>query len=409
MRFGDCQPRGLRSPRQGVGPWCLLLVFFAACERGVPFTVAQRDSAPVPGFGGRVQVRVEDIKRGTRADVRVTLDGSRTLAQQQNALVGTTLPFDIEGRRYAIKVRAYENHTLRADLAHLAVLGLSEEQQATVPTAPPAPSQPAREADTLPAPPRPVPEPVAPSPLTEGEGSCGTGQPTVEERIADCAQRAPTAGAARARWRPVATTTSGLEGWLDAADAGAASSNWRRVTRTTSGREVWLHVPTRTLWSDRLGELDDLTSWCRARGERGRSSRGNCEPQAQPDAEAPSFAAPQVDPPESWCAEQPGFITPSRFDESKGGMRRIATPHSPSVVWSLPTAEEWAAAKADGAGSVVPHGADPLFWTTSVSKQAGAALFFRAVGAWAGIDSEGGAALQVRCVGRVAHPWFTPE
>lgn len=382
-----------------------LLGLTACAEQGHKFVVGQRSTAPIPGFGGRVWVSVSDIRGGRRADIRIIGPGYQELASETRATYGDELRFEFEGQAYTLEVHDYEDHTFSSDLAHLKIFGLSKEQLARVknpvpppPAAPPPVSAPPVEQSvaqstpqTVAPPPSPSPEQgmaVAPAPLEEGGEACGTHQPTVQERIADCAKKQSSAVAS-----------------LGPGDAG--TSAWQLVTRTASGRHVWLQVRTGKLWSDRLGrERLDMASWCRAKGEVGPSARVDCTPAPSPAAGAPSFAYAQLQPPESWCAEQADFVTPTKFDESKGGMRLTATAHSPSVTWALPTEEEWNAAKADGAEAVLPDGSNPLFWPASLVKRGVMSLLSKAVEARAGLTPEQaaqagsmGTVLSVRCVG----------
>lgn len=375
--------RGVTTPRGAVMAWVVWLSALAGCDCGVRFTVPQRSRADVPGFGGRVQIVVGDIKRGRSASLRIEDEGGVTLAQQADVQPLGKVPFDVDGKPYAIRVISYEDHRLRDDLAHLSVSGLSAAQKATASRAearapPEAPaSEPGPPVDPIDAPVPLAEVPlVAPALLPERPGTCGLRQPTIEERIVDCERV--------------------LHG------EPPAHVSWQRVTRTATGLEVWRHRTTGLLWSDRLGgHAESLVSWCRANGERGRSWRGDCEPSLAGDAAELSFAAPQVDPPESWCAELPGFVTPTWLDEGKGGMRRVATAHSPSVAWALPSAQEWKAARDDGADLVVPHAAELTFWTTSAAKQGLWSVVWTVAGARAGVEpGDVGPMLHVRCVGR---------
>jgi hypothetical protein len=382
--------------------FALALLGLAACDRSNEFVVSQRSSAPIPGFDGRVRVYVSDIERGRRAEkIRISGPDNAELASGLRVTDGDELEFQFEGKTYTLEVSWYEDHTFGTDKAHLRIMGLSKEQLARaknpVPPppapAPPAPApEPVAQSISPPAPPPPSTSPeqgmaVAPAPLEEGGDACGTRQPTIQERIADCAKKSSSVAS------------------LGPGDAG--TSTWQLVTRTASGRHVWLQVRTGKLWSDRLGrERVDMTSWCRAKGEVGASARVDCTPAPSPAAGAPSFAYAQLQPPESWCAEQADFATPTRFDESKGGMRLTATAHSPSVTWALPTEEEWNAAKADGAEGVLPDGKDPFFWPASLVKRGMMSLLTKAVEARAGLTPEQaaqagsmGTVLAVRCVG----------
>jgi hypothetical protein len=393
-----------RLPLPSSRLWLVLaLLGLAACERSHEFEVTQRSTVSVPGFDGRVQVSVGDIKRGRRADIRITGPAHENLASERNVHNGSSLRFEFEGRAYQLKVSDYEDHLFGDDIAHLKITGLSEEQLARI-AQPPAPSPPAPAvkepveqslaSSEPPAAASTSPElglAVVPASLEAGGSSCGTSQPTVRERIADCAKQQGDNPAG-----------------LGPTDGGAPL--WQLVTRTASGRQVWLQVRTGKLWSDRLGNGPvDMAGWCRARGETGTSVKGHCTPERAAAAGAPAFAYAQVSPPESWCAEQTEFITPVRFDESKGGMRRTATKHSPSVVWSLPTEEEWTAAKADGAAAVLPHGQDPLFWPASLVKHGVMSVVNKVIEARAGTTpaqsaqmAAVGTVLAVRCVGTLS-------
>jgi len=387
----------------------LVLLGLAACEPGPQFVVHQRHTEPVPGLDGKVTINVGDIERAKRADLRVLGPSEELLASASSLHVGDKLPFKFEGKTYTLKVTGYLDGTF-TDMARLKILGLSEEQLARVepprwpffdepkPAPKPAPAPaPAPEPVAQSAPPSEPPPPhtspeqgmaIAPAPLDASGEACGTRQATIQERIADCAKKQ-------------GSTVAGL----GPGDAGPLP--WQLVTRTASGRRVWLQVSTGKLWSDRLGrERFDFASWCRAKGEVGAAARVDCTPAPSPAAGAPSFAYAQLQPPESWCAEQAEFVTPTRFDESKGGMRLTATAHSPSVTWALPTEEEWNAAKADGAEAVLPDGRDPLFWPASLVKRGVMALVTKAIEARAGLTPEQaaqagsmGTVLAVRCVG----------
>jgi len=383
--------------------WLVPALFgLAACGSDPEFVIRQYRSEPVPGLQGKVYLYVGDIERGKRADFQVKTSSQGVLASASELRVSDRLSFEFEGKTYTLVVVGYLDGTF-TDQARVRVLGLSKEQLANAdkpiePSPPPAPPLAAPVETPAPQslsssqpPPSPSPEQgmaVAPAPLETGGDACGTHQPTVQERIADCAKK--QAGPPVSQGAP---------------DAGA--SPWQLVTRTASGRQVWLQASTGKLWSDRLGrERFDMAGWCRAKGLVGTSAGKDCTPARAPAEGAPAFAYAQHQPPESWCAEQAEFVTPTRFDESKGGMRLTPTPHSPSVTWSLPTEDEWKAAKAEGAEAVLPHGKDPLFWPASLAKMGVMSLLTKAISARADLTPEQaaqasavGTVLAVRCVG----------
>ena len=383
----------------------ILLIGLTGCESGYKFEVEQRSLEPVPGFNGEILVNVGDIKRGKRADVEIVNSRNEVLASNARLLKGETLAFVVDSKTYTLKVTDYEDHSIHPDIAHFKIFGLSQEQIAN------GRKKSASTASMLPPPTEH--RAVQPSPLTlittvpnnqigvdippvrldTKNGACGTTQATISERILDCKNK---------------NTTKQVIKLNSSAVINAIPNNWKLVTRTSSENTVWLQTRTGQLWSDRLGGEFDMVSWCRAKGVIKKSSRGDCTPyKGAIAANSPAVAYAQLDPPESWCMEQEKFVTPAKFDEAKGGMRKTATPHSPSIIWSLPTAEEWDIAKTDGAETILPHGEDLMFWTTSTVKHGLATLFFRGLAARGNLSSEeaknlnkSGPVLNVRCVGR---------
>jgi hypothetical protein len=147
---------------------------------------------------------------------------------------------------------------------------------------------------------------------------CGTSQPTVEERVADCKDKNPGAY------------------WDNKVHAKTGSGSWSLVTFNGT-HQVWRDNITRYLWSDRLG----VTNWCQAAGVSGGGPFAEDDPSDYCDN---STYQNQVTP-ESLCTEAAGLSTPSSYDSMKGGMRATATPTSPAVRWRLPAKQDfdWAA------------------------------------------------------------------
>ncbi len=75
---------------------------------------------------------------------------------------------------------------------------------------------------------------------------CGTGDATLDARIADCAAANPTAST-----------------WDGAVQCNGGEGTWRLVTRDGANKEVWRDERTKLIWSS---AVSTSTNWCRASG-----------------------------------------------------------------------------------------------------------------------------------------------
>lgn len=205
--------------------------------------------------------------------------------------------------------------------------------------------------------------------------NCGTTQTTIAQRIDHCFAQ-----------------NGALASWDGATNGNSGQGLWKLVTRS-GANEVWRDERTGLIWSSPLGVS---TNWCRASGNSGGGPFGQvdafnvCDNVANQD---------QVTP-ESMCTEAAGLNTSAAYDAMKGGMRLTATGSSPSVVWRLPTKNDYHLAEMNGIRFVVPV-AGNFFWTATVLS-----TFRDWAWEWAdnfgqiGIRQRVTATRQVRCVGR---------
>ncbi|MSQ93768.1 MAG: hypothetical protein EXR98_04340 [Gemmataceae bacterium] len=107
-----------------VGVLCLLL---AGCSGSNQVVLKQRTTAALPGLGGAVTVRIDDIKRGQTADIQILGPDSEVLASKQAAQVGDRIPFAYQGKQYEVEVVHYRDRTFHEDEATLRLLTLPED------------------------------------------------------------------------------------------------------------------------------------------------------------------------------------------------------------------------------------------------------------------------------------------
>jgi len=228
-----------------------------------------------------------------------------------------------------------------------------------------------------------------------------TGRPTtdcgssgsLEQRISDC------------------STQNGNKAFYDGKNYGqSGEGDWKLVTRiTVSGTsfEVWRDERTKLIWSDRMSST---YNWYRASGyastDNSTSNTGGYD--ARPGSGTGcSGTACQPNPPVSVCVDaslittlsgyQP-FTTPSSEDKAKGNLTYSSTP---SVIWRLPTVEDWELANINGVRKVLPN-LDYAFWTASSSSlDTHYAWYFGADhGVIDGVYGPRYTNYSVRCVGR---------
>jgi hypothetical protein len=200
---------------------------------------------------------------------------------------------------------------------------------------------------------------------TSSKASCGTSQATIAARISDCAIS-----------------------WDGEALGKMGEGKWSLVTKA-SGHEVWKDERTGMLWGGNMGG----NNWCQASGNIENDGGIDCSPGngLQPAS------------PVSMCAEEAAGLNSDGFDDPKGGMRKVATPNSPSVSWRLPTRRDYFQAYANGMAYVLPGFLNTSFWTASVgSSNRFNAWFFYAYGIGSMLLGNGsrGNYYSVRCVGR---------
>lgn len=162
---------------------------------------------------------------------------------------------------------------------------------------------------------------------TSSKASCGTSQATIAARISDCAIS-----------------------WDGEALGKMGEGKWSLVTKA-NGHEVWKDERTGMLWGGNMG----TNNWCQASGNIENDGGIDCSPGngLQPSS------------PVSMCAEGAG-LNSEGFNDPKGGMRKVATPNSPSVSWRLPTRRDYLQAYANGMAYVLPGFLNNPFWTASV-------------------------------------------
>ncbi|OFZ56408.1 MAG: hypothetical protein A2428_15670 [Bdellovibrionales bacterium RIFOXYC1_FULL_54_43] len=206
---------------------------------------------------------------------------------------------------------------------------------------------------------------------------CGITQPTVEQRISDCA----SLNGANANW------DGGTNG-------NAGQDLWKLVTRTADAKEVWRDEKTGLLWSDYLGTPSTVFNWCKASGSSNRSGSPYAEDDPVDICDAVAYQNQTT--PESECFEDPTWLTTNAaYTASKGGMGRASTP---SVVWRLPTIYDYKQADIDGIRFVLPN-MHYNFWTATVraSARANAWTFIGQTGEQ--MNATRSTVYPIRCVG----------
>lgn len=236
---------------------------------------------------------------------------------------------------------------------------------------------------------------------------CGTTQNTIAGRVADCA------------------TANGVNATWDGATKGnAGQGDWKLVTRSGANNEVWQDQRTKLIWSTKFGSNDN---WCRANG----NAQSN-DPSSYCNS---ATYQPQYPTAQSLCAESgttvavPGWCSNGNFYASsagctgaggtwtantedfstgvysvkKGGMGKISSVTSPSVMWRLPSIYDYKLADVNGIRFVMPDMAvtsGGYEWSASVNSSVRAYgwLFYGAYGNV--LNNVRDNAYSARCVGR---------
>lgn len=86
----------------------------------VALTLAQRSSAPLPGWEDAVQVSIGDITRGQVVVELLAPEGER-LAGPRSLRVGEAVPFERAGRRFVLWLDQLDNALIGADYARFRV------------------------------------------------------------------------------------------------------------------------------------------------------------------------------------------------------------------------------------------------------------------------------------------------
>jgi len=370
----------------------LVVVFCVACQRdtnveALPFKMAQRSTVDVPGFSGQVKIWVGDIQRGTRAEtVRIHTSTDEILYESAGVEEGTNMRFSYGDKQHTVVIKRFENHTFSTDYAHLEAQvdnGFIPVPVQKIESAPPPPMEGGIESQTSAKKVQADNSAEAREYKPQRKTSvCGTAQPTIQARVADCAGKNPSL--------------------VKIGPSDGGKHYWQLVTRTAPGREVWFNSRTNKVWSDRLGsELLDMASWCRAAGRNDTSTTRlmNCAPKEETHGRFDIFIA-QSDPAESWCEEQENFITPTRFDDAKGHLDKKS---NPSVHWRLPSEDDWEAAKEDQATDVLPNFNRMISWSTSLLDYHATNLMEKYMSARGGGPNDIPAfpIKQVRCIGEL--------
>lgn len=154
---------------------------------------------------------------------------------------------------------------------------------------------------------------------------------------------------------PIYTTISAKiancnQTWSGVNSGNSGEGTWYLVTRQTANNEVWQDARTGLLWSS---QVTNGTNWCRAAGNVQNAGGVNCAAGGgQQPVTAVSYCAEVLSPAlgtENWIAGVPGSYT---YDNAKGGMGKYSTP---SVIWRLPTLNDFAQAEVDGIRFVLPQ------------------------------------------------------
>lgn len=163
--------------------------------------------------------------------------------------------------------------------------------------------------------------------------------------------------------------------WSAALGAWSGASNWALVVQK-NGRQVWRNERNGLLWSDVIAEAGH----CPASGNR-QDLGFDCSMNTQ-----------------SLCAEAIGLVTEA--DDAKGGlMQNTAT----SVLWRLPSREDFLQAYADGGARMLPGFMTSNQWTSSVysgDRSQGWIFFNTRSGNGGFYGANRGRLADVRCVGR---------
>lgn len=221
--------------------------------------------------------------------------------------------------------------------------------------------------------------------------NCGVTQDRILDRIADCA-----------------TKNSSTSTWDGTNKGNGGFGVWKLVTRilvSTASKEVWQDQRTGLLWSSVVGSMN--MNYCKASGAAWTGDT-YCAP----------GSAYQTASPVSVCAEDTGLspaVTGENwstgiYNEAKGKMGKIGSSSSPSVIWRLPTINDFSQANINGIRFVMPDmiysGGGGAEWsaTLSVTQTAPTVLknyAYRFTGSNGLISSTARtSSAPVRCVGR---------
>lgn len=77
-------------------------------DEGVQLTVVQRETAPLPGSGDRLFLRLGDIT-AQQVLVNIVEEGGRSVLNTKSVQVGDVIPFDVRGWRYYLSVVELRN------------------------------------------------------------------------------------------------------------------------------------------------------------------------------------------------------------------------------------------------------------------------------------------------------------
>lgn len=212
---------------------------------------------------------------------------------------------------------------------------------------------------------------------------CGSTQTTIHARITDCASK------------------NGLNAAWDGAQMGNYGyGTWKLVSRIGLNKEVWQDQRTRLLWSS---QVTTAANWCRAAGNvQGNDPSNICNNTSYQNQTTPI----------SWCVELSSLNpagsenwTIGTYLSAKGGMGKIATTTSPSVLWRLPTLYDYLQANLNGIRFVMPDmiaGTASNEWTSTVAGNARntAWKFTTTNGVITNTSATRSTSAPVRCVGR---------
>ena len=211
--------------------------------------------------------------------------------------------------------------------------------------------------------------------------ACGTSG-VIEARIADC------------------SNLNGVKAFYDGKKFGqSGEGDWKLVTRTANGYEVWRDERTKLLWSD---VLSATYNWYRAAGYA--SNDTNVANTGGYNATPGSGVQPN--PPVSVCVDaaliptlsgSDPFTSPAVEDQRKGNLNYAG---NPSVIWRLPTIEDWKLAEVNGIRKVLKD-VEGWFWSATSSFHRHAPWMINTIDGgiqyWTGRDNS--TQIRTRCIG----------